>query len=122
MSTLVKINTYYFACFHANPASTYYTYVSDEVEQFAWDHIVNGRARICTQNGITPKAVGLLRHQINMPESPLSKCCGCSDGEEGISGWARVEVERDPEGFVNEGALELVLERCDSFDRVQMKG
>ena len=28
----------------------------------------------------------------------------------------------DPEGFVNEGALDLVPGRCDSFDRAQMQG
>lgn len=28
----------------------------------------------------------------------------------------------DPEGFVNEGALDLMLRRCDYFDRVQMQG
>lgn len=60
MSTIVKVNIYYFTCFHANPASIYYIYVSDEAEQFAWDHIESGRARIFTQIGFIPKAIGLL--------------------------------------------------------------
>lgn len=86
---LVKLNIYYFTCFHANPASTYYSYVSDEVEQFAWDHRVSGRARICTWIGGTLKAIGFLLHQVNMPESLLSKCCECSDGDKDIylAGW-----------------------------------
>ena len=70
---LVKLNIYYFTCFHTNPVSTYYSYVSDEVEQFAWDHRVSGRARICTQIGGTLKAIGFLLHQVNMTESLLSK-------------------------------------------------
>ena len=44
---------------------TYYTYVSEEVKQFAWGHVVTGRARICIQIS-TLKATGFLLHQVYM--------------------------------------------------------
>ena len=104
------INIYYFTRFHANLAGIYYTEASDEIRQFAWDHTIGGRARICAQIVLTPEVTGLVGHQAYIAESLLSKCYGCSDAEEDAS--AREGTEQ---GFMKEGALGPVLERPACF-------
>lgn len=70
----VSDNSYHFTCFHANLASTYYTYVSDEVKQFVWhsERQSQNLYPVLTQICLTPKAIGFLLYQIKR-QSPFSQ-------------------------------------------------
>lgn len=72
VSIVVRLNSYYFTCFHANLASTYYTYVSNEVKQFVWWKAEPELYPVLTQICLTPKAIGVLRHQIK-GQGPFSQ-------------------------------------------------
>lgn len=106
----VRLNIYYFIYFHANPSRTYYTYASDEIRQFASDHTISGRARICAQICLSPKATWFLAHQVYLIRVPSLKVLW-------VFRWGKRQSAQkgNEEGFVKEGSLELVPERHACF-------